>query len=158
MKICPNCNAQVEDHMTFCPNCGAPQEMNAAAPQEMNADASQGMYVGAPSQDASQPVGFEQPGMQPGMPPVMPGTVQNYYYPQQMGEEPVSVGDWLITYLLMIVPFVNLIMLIVWAVSSETKKSKQNWARASLIWMAIGIVIYILIIVLFGAAIYSAFN
>ncbi len=150
MKTCPNCNAQVEDHMTFCPNCGAPQEMTTASAQTINA--------GAPTQDAGQPVAFEQPGMQPGMPPVMPGTVQNYYYPQQMSEPPVSVGDWLITYLLMIVPFVNLIMLIVWAISGETKKSKQNWARASLIWMAIGIAIYIIIIAVFGAAIYRAFS
>lgn len=53
----------------------------------------------------------------------------------------VSVGEWLITYLIMIIPIVNVIMLFVWAFGDGTKESKANWAKASLILAAIGLVI-----------------
>ncbi len=56
---------------------------------------------------------------------------------------PVSVGDWFVTLLLMAIPLVNLIMLFVWAFSDGTNKSKSNWAKASLIWMLVGIVLMI---------------
>ena len=56
----------------------------------------------------------------------------------------VSVGDWIITMILMLIPVVNFIMLLVWALSSSTPASKSNWARASLIFMLIGILLTIL--------------
>jgi hypothetical protein len=63
-------------------------------------------------------------------------------------DAPVSVGDWMLTMLICIIPLVNIVMLFVWAFSAETNTSKANWAKASLIWMAIGIVIGIFV---FGA-------
>ena len=56
----------------------------------------------------------------------------------------VSVGEWIITYLIMCIPLVNLIMLFVWAFGSGTKPSKVNWAKASLIFVAISIVLGII--------------
>lgn len=55
----------------------------------------------------------------------------------------VSVGDWVITFLLMMIPLVNFIMLFVWAFGSNTAESKANWAKAGLIWylISIGLVI-----------------
>ena len=50
---------------------------------------------------------------------------------------------------------VNLIMLFVWAFS-EGKKSRQNWARASLIVTAIGVVLYFIFVLVFGAAFVAA--
>ncbi len=66
--------------------------------------------------------------------------------------EPVSVGNWLITYLITAIPLVNIIMLFVWAFSSETHPSKANWAKASLLMfvIAIGLVI---VIAVFGGVI-----
>jgi CHASE3 domain sensor protein len=40
-------------------------------------------------------------------------------------------------------------MLIVWAFDSNTNVNKKNWAKASLIWMLIGIGIAIIIFVIF---------
>jgi hypothetical protein len=37
--------------------------------------------------------------------------------------------------------------LFVWAFSASTNPSKANWAKASLAWAAIGIVLYLLIFV-----------
>ncbi len=56
----------------------------------------------------------------------------------------VSLGDWLITMLIMLIPFVNFIMLFVWAFSSSTPVSKANWAKASLVFMLIGFVLLLL--------------
>ncbi|ELR71032.1 hypothetical protein C900_03162 [Fulvivirga imtechensis AK7] len=46
-------------------------------------------------------------------------------------------------------------MLFVWGFGSDTNVNKANWAKATLIWMAIFIGLYILIAVVFGAAILS---
>ena len=116
-------------------------QMNAApemqqAPQQ---------FEQAPQQQAYQ--GYGQPGAQPYGGPV---TVNNYgYVPQEM-----TVGRWMLTMLIMCVPIVNLIMLIVWAASSgPDNRSRKTWAIAQLIWMVIGIVLWILFIVIFGASI-----
>lgn len=80
---------------------------------------------------------------------------QDPAFPTAKGKvEPVmSVTDWLITLLLMIIPLVNLIMLIVWAVSDSGNRNRTNWARASLIMAAISIGLYILIFAsIFGLA------
>ena len=66
--------------------------------------------------------------------------------------KPVSVGDWIITFILLGIPVVNLIMLIYWAVSSTTNPSKQNYARAALIIGAVVIVLAIIIGVIGGLA------
>jgi len=55
--------------------------------------------------------------------------------------EPLSVGDWFITILITSIPLVGLIMLLVWGFSSGTNINKANWAKATLIWYVIGIVI-----------------
>lgn len=59
-------------------------------------------------------------------------------------QQPVSVGNWMLTILIMAIPLVNLIMLLVWAFSSGTPLSKSNWAKATLLWMVIMIVIGVL--------------
>lgn len=64
----------------------------------------------------------------------------------------VSIGDWLITILITIIPLVNIIMLFVWAFGSGTNPSKANWAKATIIWIAISIFLAIIVIVIFGAA------
>jgi hypothetical protein len=48
----------------------------------------------------------------------------------------MSVSDWLITYLIMLIPIVGLVFIIIWA-NDENNKVKKNWAVATLIWMGI---------------------
>ena len=47
--------------------------------------------------------------------------------------KPLTIGNWLITFILLAIPIVNFIMLIVWACNSETQPSKRNFAKAYLI-------------------------
>lgn len=72
---------------------------------------------------------------------------------QQQPAGDMSVGEWLITMLIMIIPIVNIVMLFVWGFGSPDKR--RNYARAYLIWMAISIVLAIIFYGVIFAIIYS---
>lgn len=59
-------------------------------------------------------------------------------------ETPMSLGDWMITLLLLYLPIVNIVMLIIWSVDSKTSTTKKHFAWATLIFMGIGIVLSII--------------
>jgi len=52
-------------------------------------------------------------------------------------EEPVSLGEWLVSILLMCIPCVNIVLMFVWAFGGNVKKSKSNYFKATLIWTGI---------------------
>ncbi|MDR2889963.1 MAG: hypothetical protein LBV33_09045 [Lachnospiraceae bacterium] len=87
-------------------------------------------------------------------------TQQTYYQPQQGSdlEQPVSIGEWVVTLLVMMVPCLNIIMLFVWAFGKDTKKSKANYCKVTLIFMAIGIVLSIILSSVITAALASVFG
>ena len=64
--------------------------------------------------------------------------------------QPVTVGNWILTTLLMCIPLVNIVLLFVWAFGSNTPISKANWAKAALIWAVISISVYVLLALLIG--------
>lgn len=70
-------------------------------------------------------------------------------------EEPMSVGDWLIILLIMMIPCVNIVMVFVWAFSNSEKKSKSNYFKAILIWSLIWIVLSIVLSIVIGASVMS---
>lgn len=55
--------------------------------------------------------------------------------------EVVSVGEWLVTSLIMAIPIVNIVMVFVWAFGGGAKKSKANFFKAAIIMMIISIVL-----------------
>jgi hypothetical protein len=57
--------------------------------------------------------------------------------------KPISVGNWIVTFILLAIPLVNIIMLIVWAASGSTHPSKKSFARAYLILIGVIFVIAI---------------
>ncbi|MCB5261912.1 MAG: hypothetical protein M0Q16_07510 [Candidatus Cloacimonetes bacterium] len=65
--------------------------------------------------------------------------------PQQNLAPIMTIGNWIVTMIILAIPFVNIIMLIVWAASSAENPNRKNWAIAQLIFMAIGIALYILL-------------
>lgn len=75
---------------------------------------------------------------------------------------PMTMGDWLVTLIIQIIPLVGIIMLFVWAFGDTTHPSKKTWAQASLIMMLIGIVLAIIfigvLISIFGSLINSGMN
>ena len=85
----------------------------------------------------------------------MPNPNQNYYpnpyntygqMPQGYNQNPVpmTVKDWLLTFLLLCIPFVNIVLVFVWAFSSSTNPSKASFFKAYLVMMLIGIALAIL--------------
>ena len=54
---------------------------------------------------------------------------------------PISVGEWVITIIIIAIPIVGFIMLFVWGFGSNTQPSKANWAKATLIMIGISIVL-----------------
>ena len=55
----------------------------------------------------------------------------------------MSVGEWMLTLLILALPLVNIIMLFVCAFGGGTNPTKANYCKASLIWIAIVIVLYV---------------
>lgn len=72
--------------------------------------------------------------------------VQNDYRDKVM-----SVKDWLVVSLLMMIPLVNIIILFVWGFSDSENRNKTNWAKAQLIMFAIVIGLWTLAFIVFGS-------
>ena len=71
---------------------------------------------------------------------------------------PMSIGDWLITFIIQAIPFVGIIMLFVWAFGDGTHPSKKTWAQASLIFALIMIVLAIIFFAALWTFISSLFS
>lgn len=72
--------------------------------------------------------------------------------PTYYNYEVMSIKDWLITLFITAIPIVGFIMLFVWAFGNGTNQNKANFAKAGLILMAIAVVFYIIIFVVFAAS------
>ncbi len=82
-------------------------------------------------------------------PPVCAHSVQTSpqppaYITPQPGAGPLRVGQYIGILLLMIVPILNIILLFVWSFGGSVNPNKKNFARASLILCAIGLILFIL--------------
>ena len=69
-------------------------------------------------------------------------------------EEPMSLGDWIITLLITYIPVVGFIMTIVWALTASNT-SKKNYARAMILFMIIG---FVFVVLMSGCAAAMAFE
>lgn len=67
----------------------------------------------------------------------------------------VTVGDWIITFIILCIPIVNIIALIVWLVSDNVSQSKKNFFIASLIIFVISVVLSVLGFIFIWASILS---
>lgn len=90
------------------------------------------------------------------------GTVQNGNGTAQKSAVSVgtsmTVGEWFITILLTWIPIVEFVMMFVWGFGHGEDLAKKNWARANLIWTAIGLAVSILFGVSFIAMLIRALN
>lgn len=73
-------------------------------------------------------------------------------------EQPMSLGEWIITLIVLGIPCVGFIMMFVWGFG-QGNTSRKNYCRAMLIFMVIGIVLsaifYASIAALFATALNS---
>lgn len=71
---------------------------------------------------------------------------------ENQNNQPVKTGDWVVTLLITAIPVIGFVMLFVWAFGNNANPSKANWAKATLLWFAIIIILYIFFAIFFGAA------
>ncbi|QKS46618.1 hypothetical protein HUB94_17620 [Paenibacillus cellulosilyticus] len=69
--------------------------------------------------------------------------------------EVVSVKEWLVSSLIMLIPIVNIIMMFVWAFGGNANPNKANYFKAALLMALIVLVLYVVIIVVIVGAIAS---
>ena len=54
----------------------------------------------------------------------------------------ITIGDWLVTFLICCIPIVGTVMMFVWAFGNNSQENKKTWAQAGLIFSLIIMVIY----------------
>ena len=69
----------------------------------------------------------------------------------------MSMGEWLITLIVLAIPCVNVIMYFVWAFGNGNE-NRKNFCRAGLIVMAVGIVLTLILYAVVGASLAAALS
>ena len=66
---------------------------------------------------------------------------------------PMTVGDWMITMLILAIPVVNIIMYLIWAFGSSGNMSRKTYCQAGLLWIVIligGMLAFSAVALMFG--------
>jgi|GEM_PF-637745 len=127
---CEQCNAVLPESAAFCGNCGGKVEQKYP-------EVSHNTTVDEPNQ---VPPPIPQAAT---VSPPQASPHNKHEGPQLIADEsikPVGVGTYLIMMLLFSIPFVNIIMMIIWAIGSKNK-SKQNFAIAALLWFILAVIL-----------------
>lgn len=64
--------------------------------------------------------------------------------------KPLSMWDFFLMELVTKIPILRIVLYCVWGFSQDTNENRKNWSRAQLIWLAIGIVFFVICIALLG--------
>jgi heme/copper-type cytochrome/quinol oxidase subunit 2 len=126
--FCVKCGVNNTDGVSNCVSCGNAMESGFNPVQSP---------APAPAPAPSYNSGYNQYSAQPAR--------------DQYLEAPVTVGNWMLTYLVLGLPVVGLIMMFVWAFGGNTPKSKANLCKAVLIWTAIIVGLYIISAIIMAA-------
>ncbi len=135
---CNVCGRQtMNEEANFCEYCGGSfREHMQQQPMNQMPPYNQGNLY---HQENSYPAG-PMPNMMPG---ANPQSNPNLVQP----EKPTSFLDWLGTYGIMLIPCVGwlvfIVMLFIWGFGSKASTSKKNWARATLIFAGVLLVLVI---------------
>ncbi len=68
--------------------------------------------------------------------------------PNIVSPRPVSLGEWMVAFLVTSIPLIGLVVLLVWSFDTNTNPSKSSWARAMLVWYLISFVIFFVLLIL----------
>ena len=163
-SVFPTASARAEAEQAteaFAPDATQAVAQSAPSSSAFPSQGSAPQWGSAPSSDAAA-------GQAPSFPDMAaPATGSPFARPAGGGalaaarseesESADSVGSWMLTLFLIAIPVVNLVWLLMLAFGSGHSASKRNWAKASLIWMVIGVVLGILLSAVLGMLGYSLF-
>jgi len=131
MAICSNCGAEIASGKKFCTKCGTPVGATAeTSPAKASA-------ASAPAPAAT--------------PTASPAQVQG-------NPEIISTGAYVGQALLQLIPVVGLVVYILWACGLCKSISRRNYAKATLILWAVGLVLGIIITIIVSVTAGSIFS
>jgi len=70
-------------------------------------------------------------------------------------EKQMAFTDWLVMYGVLLVPILNVVMLFIWAFDQNAPKVKKDWAKATLIFIGVAVIIAIILIIAYAIWIMS---
>jgi len=140
-KYCEGCGAAFDDSSKFCTSCGRANSAQAAPTQVPRPVPPQ-----APPPQAPRPQQPQYTQQQP-----------NYYQRPPL-DAPLTVWQYIGTFILSGLPMVGFILLLVWAFSSDTNINKKNFARALLILGVIVGVLYAIFAIVFSKVLFDLIN
>ncbi len=145
---CQNCGKQLPENAKFCEECGTKvpaREPLVTSDLSAQAASSAQPYTQIPTQS---PDTLAQ-GTYTRQPYTRPVYQQNIYGAN--GNPPaMTVGQYIITFIVSAIPLVGLILLLVWAFDSSTNLNKKNFARAYLIMQIIAVVLSTILVIIVG--------
>ena len=128
---CTVCGRQIQNHeANFCEYCGSSfREHKPVINNDVREQYNQGTVRQMPPMNSEWRVGPQS---------------------NTEAEKPITFLNWLSFYGLIFIPYVGwmifLVMLIIWAFSSNTPTTKKNWARASLIFILVVAVLGLMLV------------
>jgi len=134
MANCTKCGARIASGKKFCTKCGTPV---GAAPET------------PPAQESAAPAAVATPAQESAVSAASPAQVER-------NPEVISTGGYIGSALLMCVPVIGLVIFILWACGVCKSVNRRNYARATLILWAVGLVLGIIIYLLLRYAIGSS--
>ncbi|GEM_PF-163104 len=169
---CHYCGHEMPETHDFCENCGAKLDKATIKTETASAiESSASPNQTPPVSNQAPPTSYQVPPASyqaPQMYQAPPSSYQNqpmyqtpppaYQTSSPYGEElapVVSMGHWMLVFLLMCIPFANIVLVFVWSFSKDTNPSKRNFMRAALIWTLIVIAIYIIIFIVAGVSFFD---
>ena len=128
-RFCTSCGAPLEEDKKFCTQCGSPAAAESAGERAME-PVSAARPAGAFA--AVQAPLYQAPPAP--VPAPSDGEPTGRY-------APIGTLSWIGIFLLLLIPVVNIVLLIVWAAGGCQKATKRSFARATLIFIVISIIL-----------------
>ncbi len=150
-RFCGSCGTPIEEGARFCPSCGKPADAPPPAPPPPQAS-----YTPPPAQTNQ----YYAPPPPPAPVYQAPPSYSAAPVPQNYGADtsPMTVGQYIVTFIVLAIPLVGFIMMLVWAFGSNVNVNKKNLCKAALIMALIVIALYIVLGVVLGGIFATLFN
>lgn len=148
-RFCDKCGTLVSGDGKFCPSCGAPLE--SAVNLEKSEPSVEPMVADKPIDNSGSTYSQTNSGygtsQQSSNYAQMPAYPQSYNTNTNNSSNDMTIGKWLLLFLISSIPMVGLIMLFVWAFSNDGNTTRQTYCKATLLWSLIMVGV---VIVLYG--------
>ena len=165
MAVCISCGNEIAENAKFCNNCGAPKAVEEKTVEEVKVETAvptaAETEIVPPAAPALETEFIPKPlfnevdnrktaayggAAAPAAPamPAEPAPAEETDKPRKKSKwDIISTKGYVGINLLMAIPGIGLILTIIWACGGCRKYAKRNYARAALIFMAIGVLLLI---------------